>query len=495
MQDIKGRSVRGGAVTLAGQAGKLLLQMAGLMVLARLIAPTEHGLYHMALPVLGFVLLFKDAGLAMATVQADEITHEQVSTLFWINVALSLILLALMAGLAPGVAWFYGQPELSWVTMALAGTLIFGGLTAQHQALMRRQMRFSALAAAELIAMATSTTMAVGLAFYLRNYWALVVQPVVQAATNMLLVWLLCDWRPGLPRRGCGVREMLSFGANLTGFSFVNYFSRNADNVLIGWWWGAGPLGLYAKAYSLLLLPMRQINAPVSSVVVPTLSRLQKEPQRYRNFYCSAITGLAAAGMPLCVFAFVAADPLVRVFLGEQWTDAAVLFQALAPAAFVWTLNVANGWLLVSLGQTDRQFRYGTVLAICLVLAFFIGLPWGPFGVAVSYSVVTVASRWPSWIYCFRHTPVQIRDLLRATWRPAGASLLAGAGAAAFLFLVARPWASPVQLITLLLVYGGGYVASWLALPGGWKAAHSIISVVQHAMPQPEKAELRTTTS
>ena len=287
--DLKGRSVRGGAVTMAGQGVRFFLQMGSTVVLARLLTPQDFGLIAMVTAVTGFVMMFKDMGLSMATVQRAEVNHAQISTLFWINVTLSLGVMLVTAALAPAIAWFYGEPRLTWITLALAGAFIFGGLTIQHQALLRRNMRFGTLALIGIISMVMGIVAAIIAAWYGAGYWALVIMQLAGAITGAIAVWVVCGWRPGLPVRRSGVREMLAFGGNLTGFNVINYFARNADNLLIGKFWGSGPLGLYSKAYGLLMLPLRQINAPLSAVAIPALSRLKDEPERYRNYYIKAV--------------------------------------------------------------------------------------------------------------------------------------------------------------------------------------------------------------
>ena len=308
LADLKGRSVRGGAVTLTSQAMKFVLQMGSTVVLARLLLPSDFGLIAMVTAVTGFVAMFKDAGLSMATVQREDITHDQVSTLFWINVALSVAVMLVVAALAPAIAAFYSEPRLLWVSLALAGTVLFGGFTVQHQALLRRQMRFKALAVVEVVSMTGGIAVAIAMALMEFGYWSLVGMVAGTAVVNAVLVWVLCDWRPGRPKRGCGVGQMVKFGGGLTGFNFLNYFTRNSDNVIVGFALGSGPLGVYSKAYNLLMLPIRQINAPVGSVMLPALSRLQDDPVRYRRAYLQALSAIAMVGMPLVVCVFVLAD-------------------------------------------------------------------------------------------------------------------------------------------------------------------------------------------
>lgn len=423
--DLKGRSVRSGVITMVAQAVKFLLQMGVTVVLARLLTPEDFGLIAMVTAITGFVGMFKSMGLSMATVQKPDITHEQISTLFWINVMLSLGIMLLIAAIAPAIAWFYGDSRLTWITLALASVFIFSGLTIQHQALLTRQMRFGRLAAIEVISNVAGVVTGIVLAWYGAGYWALVLMHAAGAITTAIGVWSACRWCPGLPVRNSGVRGMLAFGGNLTGFNIINYFGRNLDNILIGRYWGALSLGLYSKAYNLLMLPIRQIIAPISAVAIPTLSRLQDEPERYRRYYCRAISLIAFITMPLVITLAALSDEIIRIVLGEQWADTAVIFKVLAFAAMVQPVVSTTGWVYVSLGQTNRMLRWGLIGVPLIILSFVIGLPWGALGVAVSYTVCTVIFiPVPCLLFAFRLSPVNIVDFAKVVWLPLTISLV-----------------------------------------------------------------------
>jgi PST family polysaccharide transporter len=191
---------------------------------------------------------------------------------------------------------------------------------------------------------------------------------------------------------------MIRFGVFLTGFNFVNYFARNADNVLIGWWWGASPLGLYSRAYALLTLPIRQINGPISAAAIPALSRLQDDPARYARFYVRGVSLSTLLAMPGVAFMFVAADDLVALILGAQWAGTVPIFRVLAVAALMQVVSNSQGWLYVSGGRTKAMFAWGLVSAPLFVLGFALGLPWGPVGVAwsmvITQGVLFVPGLW-----------------------------------------------------------------------------------------------------
>lgn len=410
--DLKGRSVRGGAVTMAAQGTTFFLGMASTVVLARLLTPQDFGLIAMVTAVTGFVVMFKDMGLSMATVQRAEINHGQISTLFWINVALSLGVMLVIAALAPVIAWFYGEPRLTWITLALAGAFIFGGLTVQHQALLRRNMRFCSLALIQIISMSVGIVAAIISAWYGAGYWALVIMQLAGAITGAIAVWLVCGWRPGLPVRRSGVHKMLAFGGNLTGFNFINYGAAQIDRVLIGRYIGAGPVGLYHKAYGLLLLPLRQLNAPITTVAIPALCRIVDDPPRYRKAYFKMLNYLVMLAAPGVAFLIGTSDWVVRIVLGAQWDESARIFAILGFAALLMPILNTLGWLYITQGRTRDMLYIGFIDAFVKILSVVIGLYWGITGVAVAvaarYYIEAPLCIW----FCCRKGPVRSRHFL-----------------------------------------------------------------------------------
>lgn len=466
MVDLKERSVRGGAVTLSAQGVKFALQMGSTMVLARLLTPADFGLVAMVTAVTGFVAMFKDAGLSMATVQRENITHEQVSTLFWFNVGLSLLLMLTVAAFAPVIAWFYGEPRLTGISLVLAVTFVFSGLTVQHQALLRRQMKFSLLAVIDLLSMAAGITLAIAMALRNYSYWSLVGMAAASALVNCILVWRLSPWRPGLPVRRCGAGAMLRFGGGLTGFNVLNYFTRNADNVIVGYFLGSASLGIYSRAYRLLMMPMQQINTPVASVMLPSLSRLQDDPRRYRSAYLRAVGMLAFIGMPIVAFLFVVANDVVTVVLGAGWEGAATIFRWLAPAAILGTVNVAPGWLCVTLGRAKVQVVWAAISAPITIAAFLLGAHWGAVGVAAAFS--------SSWCVLFilflvmacQRSPVSIVNVITCIALPLVASIISACACILIVSVNAKLATAP-SFAANALIFAVTYSAISGAFPSG----------------------------
>ncbi len=477
--DLKGRSVRGGAATLGGQAASFFLKLGSTAVLARLLTPADFGLIAMVTAVTGFVAMFKDAGLSMATVQRAEINHRQISTLFWINLGLSFVLMLLVAALAWPIAWFYGQPDLVPVTLVLAALFPLGGLTIQHQALLRRQMRFGTLAAIAVVSQAAGVAAAITTAIFGARYWALVAMMATSGIVNVLLVWIYCPWRPGLPARGTGVRPMLVFGGGFSVAQLFSYLNRNVDNVLLGQTWGPGPLGFYTKAYQLLFLPIQLVSGPISATLLPVLSRLQGHPVEFRRTYRAAVETMAALGVPLVVFCLLDAESLVLGILGPQWEPAILLFRALGPAALMGTVNIAGGVVLVATGRTDKLVRVTAFTSFVYIVAFLISLPWAALGIAIATSVVYSISHPLVVAYCIRDTSITMQDFGMAVCRPVLATF-SGAGATVSLWGFGIMLSVPYSIVLDATVFLAAYSFAWLLLPGGRKTVNAFFATFQH---------------
>ncbi len=454
--DLKGRSVRGGLVTLTSQGTQFFIQSIATVVLARLLTPSDFGLVAMVTAVTGLASAFADLGLSEATIQCKEITHDQVNALFWINVAIGIGLMLVTIALAPVLARLYREPRLVHITLLLSFTFIISGLRVQPDALLRRQMRFSSLAIRDVASYALAVPLAITMALRGAGYWALVALPMTLNLTGMLLSWLMVNWRPGLPRRTANVRSMVVFGRNVALSYLLFVVNRSADNVLIGWYWGAAPLGLYSRAYNLLMLPVRQLNGPAASVAVPAFSRIQGDSERFARYYLRAISLIGWICAPLFGFLFVAAEPVIVLVLGAQWRGAAPVFQILVISALGQLLLESTVWLLVSRGQSDRLLKLLLIVSPIIIGSFVIGLPFGIKGVALSYSLVLLAIL--PWIlkFTFRGTNLNLQRMGRTLLYPVSLCLLGAYLAKLTLHLI-----GPERIIPQLLGAALGFVAAY----------------------------------
>lgn len=425
-QDIKRHAARSGVYVVLGQAYKLLLRFGSFAFLGRLLTPGDFGQVAMVTAILGFFDIFKDGGLSTAAVQRKDLGQQQATMLFWLQLALGLSIMLVVMGLSPLVGWFYHAPGLIVITQVLALRFFVGSLIGQHQAQMQRALRFVALMWIEIFAMTTSVLVGITLAYNGGGIWALVAIPLTESLCLGLGVWLLHPWRPSAPTRTLGkeVKEMLSFGGYLSLYSLTNYFARHLDNILLGRFWGAQSLGHYSRAYALLLLPIGQVTAPITRIAIPTLSRLQHDPQRYRSFYLDALRGVAYTTIPTVFALALLSYEVIGLLLGPQWHEAGTIFRILALSTWLQGVGSTVGWIYTSLDQTKRMARFGFFSSPILILSFLVGLPWGAQGVAWTYSITILLLIYPIYAYAFAKSPIKVSDAFFVIAPVTGLSLI-----------------------------------------------------------------------
>ena len=456
--NLKSHSIKAGGLTLFSRGTSLFIQLLSTVVLARLLTPEDHGLVAMVLSVVGFFLVFRDLGLTDATVQEPEITHEQISTLFWINVVFGVLTALLVIAIAPVISWFFKEPALKGITMLYSASFILSGLYTQHLALLKRGMYFFQITVMEIVASVISVVVSILMAVKGFGYWALVARPIVLASIMTILVWYFCRWRPGKPSAKSGVGSMLSFGANTLGYFVINYFAMNLDKTLIGWRFGAIPLGFYHKAVTLSMLPVGQLTIPLQSVAVTTLSKLKSEPAKYHKYFLNAIGTLSLAGMPICGFLAADSKDVVYFLLGPQWDKAVPFVTVLSIGALIQLFGSTIGWLHVSLGHADRWFHWGIVASIITVGAFLVGLPFGAIGVAVAYTTITFIITGPALVYAGKPIGLTLMPIVGSVWRYFVATVAAGyLTRNIFIYFLDIRW-----VFTRLIVFGVLFVILYL---------------------------------
>ena len=442
LTDLKGRTISSGFVTISAQAGKFVLMLSSTMVLARLLTPRDFGLVAMVTTVVGFLRVFKDAGLSIATVQREKITHAQVSNLFWINLGVSALGSLALAGSAWIIARFYHNSQLVPIALFLSLTFVISGSTFQHQALLKRQMRFKALAVIEVGSMAFSVVVGIAMAASGYGYWSLVWSTLAAEVASLILTWSISQWRPRFPTRGSGVGPLVTFGAHKTAGDLVMSVARGADNLLIGRFFGSAALGLYSRAGALLVRPLEQLLIPINTVMIPALSRLQSQPERYRATFFRAYEAIAlfaffGAGLLLAL-----ARPLTAVLLGPKWQQAAVIFAAFTIAALSIPMAYVSGWLFTSQGRGRDMMTTQVINAFVTLGSYIVGLPFGPLGVAFAFSISGPCLRIPiSYFFAGRRGPVKAADLWRIflVHLPVWAAVVAGTALARSMVIHLRP--------------------------------------------------------
>ena len=381
--------------------------------------------------------------------------------------------------------------------IVFAPVFILGSLGAQHFSLLSRQMRYKEQAVIKLSALFLSILGAIIAAWLGAQYWSLVIMAVIAASVRTIGAWFLCHWRPGLPTWDKEVLEILSFGSGLTGSTLITYFTRNLDNVLIGWYWGSKELGLYTRAYQLLVAPLLMINSPIRPVFINTLSRLADSPERYRRAYLSLLEKITIISMPCVAWLTVTSDWFVLVLLGPEWMGVSTIFRWLSLVALLLPVTYTIGWLFISQNRSWSMFRELGVAGLVTITAIVVALPWGATGVAAAYSISGICITIPmKFWFAGRKGHVQTLDLYR-TITPALTAALVSLSA-----LIAFRHFLPVQnavlgLAIAFLITVVTTLTTLMIIPNGrrslkdiWTTANMLIRSIKYRQSSTSKEKL-----
>lgn len=405
-------AARGAVVTLVGQSVRMAVQLGSVVILARLLSPRDYGLVAMVTAIVGIGEIFRDFGLSSAAIQARNLSHAQRDNLFWLNSCFGLVLSLIAFAIAGPLATLYGEPDLVPVARVLSVTFLINGLATQYRADLSRRLRFARLAAVDIGGPVVGLVVALLLALNGAGYWALVAQQISVALVLLVGAAGSSHWIPGAPRRGEDMGALLRFGWNLLGTQLIGYAGNNVDSLALGLRFGAGPLGLYNRAFQLLMTPLSQLRSPTTTVALPVLARLHNEPQRYGEFVRRGQLALGyslVAGLGVVV---AAADPLTDLLLGPQWHAVTPVIRLLAVAGVFQTLAYVGYWVYLSRGLTGPLLRYTIVSVAIKVACIVTGSTWGIAGAAAGYALAP-ALTWPlSLWWLSRNTRLPFGSLL-----------------------------------------------------------------------------------
>lgn len=486
---IKRMAVRGAGVTVLSSGLALAIQIVSTVVLSRLLVPKDFGLVAMVTTFSLLLVNFGVNGFTEAVIQAEKVDRNLASNLFWISVTAGAILTIGFASSGSALARFYKDPLVAGVAAGISLSIFATSTSVLHVALLKRAMRFGVTSLIGILGQVASIAVSIILAWEHWGYKALVVGVVVQAVVQSLGAWIFCQWIPGLPRRTEATRSMVKFAIHVYGRFTINYFSRNTDNLLVGWRFGAGALGFYKKAYDLFALSASQLTAPLANVAVSALSRFKPQSQQYRNFLLNAIGVIAFAGMGLSAAFTLVGKDIIRILLGPGWEEAGQIFMYFGPGIGIMMVYYAHSWVHLSIGRPDRWFRWGLVEVSVTILLFLVMLHFGPVGIAIAWTLSFWILTFPSFWYAGKPIGLGAGPVIAVIWRFVVAALLAGtATAMSFggLVALAAPYGmfvAIVQLIKVSAVFAALYLGAVILLHNGFGPVHQVIRLLREMIP------------
>jgi PST family polysaccharide transporter len=483
-------AVRGAGVAIAGQVVSFAVMIGSVVILARLLTPADFGIVTM---VSTFSLLFRSFGMNGFTeliMQREELTHSLTSNLFWIELGIGAIFTLAFASSGPLLARFFHSPAVAPVAAAMSLTIGIGCLGWIHMGLLQRAMHFRTTAIISFGGQLALVIVAIALAMAGWHYWAVVWGSVAQTVVVVAGAWLMCRWLPSRPGRAAGTSSGLKFALSVYSHFAFSYSTHNTDNLLVGWRYGARSLGFYKKAYDLFVLPETQLLAPLSAVVVSTLSRVSGNREQFQRYFLRAISVLALVGMGIGAdFALVGTD-LIRFLLGSGWEEAGRIFALFGPGIGVMLLYNTHGWVHLSIGRPERWFRWGLMEFVCTASLFLLALHWGPSGIALAWTISYFLLMFPGFWYAGKPIGMGVGPVFAVIWKFFAASVGAGVGTALIIKAIpifATASGAPgafLRMVSVSLLFFGLYFVGVIALHQGLRPLSETVDLLRDLLPE-----------
>ncbi|HIF23760.1 MAG TPA: MOP flippase family protein [Gemmatimonadetes bacterium] len=447
------------------------------IILARLLTPDDFGLLGMVLVFTGFATVLSDLGLGSALVQRVETTADHFDAVFWTSAFVGLLLTGFGMLASPWVAAFFNQPAVQPIMAFISLGFVFSTLGVIQSSLLKRAMDFKRLALIGLSGRILIGVVGVAMALLGYGVWSLAVPIVVSQAYSTLMLWIAGPrWRPQLSFRWSALRSLFGFSSNLLGFSTLNYWLRNADNFLIGKVLGSAALGLYTRAYSLMMVPVTQASGVISKVLFPAFSQIQDDPDRLRAIYLRVVRVVALVVAPIMVGLAITARPFVLVVLGEQWEPMIPVLRILAIVGLLQSINALGSNIYLGTGRTDLAFKVGGGFSVVGVLTIIIGLRSGIVGVAAWYAGSTALQFIVQQQIALRLVDGNLWDVARAVASVSACTVAMALGVIAVGKLLPSVW--PMVGLLGAQVTAGAIVYFALLHLGRVEAYHEIRQVV-----------------
>lgn len=394
--NLKQKTIKGVAWNTVGNISNQILQLGISVILMRLLKPSDYGLLAMAMVLVGFANIFSEFGFSSALIQKQDISEDHVSSVFWLNIIIGIFLTNLFFFSAGFFSEFFGNPGLTRVIKYLSFTFIISSFSIVPNTLLQKEMQYDIINKISITAVFVSGVIGVYLAFAGWGVMSLVIQNLSLQLITVPLLFLGSKWLPKRLIRIKSIKELFSFSAYLTGFNFINYWARKSDDLLVGKYMGAGNLGIYSRAYDLMLLPISKIISLISNVMFPALSAIQEDRERVKRIYLQTIQLISFVTFPLMIGLIPVADNLILVLFGNKWAEVIPIIRILAFVGVLQTLANPTGWIYTSQGKTNWMFWWGIFGSGSIIIAIVIGVLFGSIhSVAIAYLSINLILVYP----------------------------------------------------------------------------------------------------
>lgn len=394
-----------------------VIGLASTLILARLLVPADFGLIAMAMSVFAILEILSSFSFDLALIQNQRAERRHYDTVWTFNVIFALVNAALMIILAVPAASFFSEPRVAWIMYSLAlcaaisGFDNIGVIAFQKELELHKEFYYGV---SKKLSAFIATMI---LAFFWRNYWALIAGMVSGRLVGLVLSYWVHPYRPRFSLEA--KKELFHFSKWMLLNNILIYINNSGIHSVIGKVFGPHSLGMYSIAYEISNLPTTELVWPISRAVFPGYSMLANDINALRKSFLQVISVIALVTLPAGIGIGLVAEPLVRVLLGEKWMEIVVLIQVLAVFGVVRTLLGPPGSIYLAVGKPQLVAYLQIVhISVAVVLLFWLMESYGVVGVPWAILLASAVSLPTSYIWLMRELNLPLSGLIAALWRP-----------------------------------------------------------------------------
>ena len=374
-----------------GRIASFFAQLMITIILVRLLLPEDFGIFAIAMAIVGIGDTITNSGFGEALIEKQDASETDIQSVFWLTVLIAITILVCLNLIAPLLASYYDLSDLEIVVRFLSIPFLLGAIKSVPHILLLKSLKVQSITIITLGAKFIYAIVTILLALAGYGIWSLVVGVIFHSSFEVISIFIICKWRPRLVLSFQSIRSLSGFTFGFFAFKLISNVSRNLDTFILGNTLGATALGLYNRAYGIMVLPASSVGNLLTQVMFPALSLLKGDSERTRRAYLRSVRLLIFIIAPVMLGIVAVADPLVKVVFGEQWVGMTIALQILAPVGITQSLVGTTYWIFMSQGHTVRMLRWELFNLFGVVLALFVGITIGNIeAVAGAYLVVNV---------------------------------------------------------------------------------------------------------
>ncbi|WP_404347868.1 MOP flippase family protein [Sutcliffiella horikoshii] len=397
-----------------------VIQIVQFAILGNLLTKEQFGVVGMITTVVIFTQILLDMGFSAAIIQKEKVTDEQLSTLYWLNIIVGIVLFIGLFFASPLIAGFYNQPELIPLIKVLGIMFLIAPIGQQFQYLLQKDLNFNLLSRIEVATNLASFISLLIMIFLIKELYAYVISQVILNSLKGILYFAVYSkkWKPSFVFNLSSIKELMSFGVFQLMSRLVNRIGANIDYILIGRFLGAEALGIYSLAYQVVTIPVMKINPIITRVAFPVFSRSQSDNKLLIEGFLNVTKMLALVSLPLLLGLMAISDLFIEVFFGARWLDAAPILGILAIVGILRVLMNPNGSIILAKGKANIAFYWDFGVMLLYGITMYFATKYDIYIVAWTYVVTSfinfLIGRW----LLKKLIDLEMKDYVRTLLKP-----------------------------------------------------------------------------